>query len=100
MSRKRLCRALVLGTVLFGGSIIGMPMRPEEIEELLSNMSQPKVEIVIDEIDSSHDWRAFALAGARLRGAGGRAANTPGVLESVTNRDDSVSTCPGAAVVN
>jgi hypothetical protein len=44
---QRLCRAFVLGVVLFGGSILGMPMRPEEIENLMSTMNQIKVEMTI-----------------------------------------------------
>ena len=52
MSIQRLCRAFVLGTILFGGSILGMPMRPEEIENLMSSTSQPKIEMTItDEKD-------------------------------------------------
>ena len=56
MSIKRLCRAFVLGTVLFGGSILGMPMRPEEIENLMSSTAQPKVEMTIpDEKSKGND---------------------------------------------
>jgi len=49
VSIKRLCRAFVLGTVLFGQSIMGLPMRPEEIENLMSVMSQTKIEMTIPE---------------------------------------------------
>jgi len=52
VSIKQLCRIFVLGTILFGGSILGMPMRPEEIENLMSDLSQPRVEMTIpDEKD-------------------------------------------------
>jgi hypothetical protein len=35
----------VLGAVLFGGSILGMPVRPEEIENLMSEANQPRIEM-------------------------------------------------------
>ena len=43
--------ALVLGVVLCGGSILGVPMRPEEIEDLMSSVSQAKIEVTLDESD-------------------------------------------------
>jgi hypothetical protein len=41
----------VLGLVLCGGSILGVPMRPEEIEELMSRVNQAKIEVTVDESD-------------------------------------------------
>jgi hypothetical protein len=34
---------------LCGGSILGVPMRPEEIEELMSCTNKPNVEVAVDE---------------------------------------------------
>jgi hypothetical protein len=47
----RTLRALLLGLVLCGGSILGVPMRPEEIEELMSRVNQAKIEVTVDESD-------------------------------------------------
>ena len=55
MSIKRLCRAFVLGFVLLGGSMIGIPMRPEEIEELMYTMSRTNIEVSLEESESSDD---------------------------------------------
>ena len=49
MSIQSLCRAFVLGVVLFGGSIMGMPMRPEEIENLMAEADQPRIEMTSDD---------------------------------------------------
>ncbi len=40
---KRTLRKLVLLGALGLGSLVGVPMRPEEIEELMRQMSVPKV---------------------------------------------------------
>ena len=69
MSIRRFCRSFVLGIVLFGGSIIGLPMRPEEIEELLYAMNRPWVEVSIDEVDARQ----------------GLASNMPGMHPRGTN---------------
>ncbi len=37
------------------GSIMGMPMRPEEIAELMCNMNQPKIAITIPENNDKDD---------------------------------------------
>ena len=41
-------RKLSLLAVLGLGSLMGLPMTSEEIEELLSVMNQPKVELVVE----------------------------------------------------
>ena len=33
------------------GSVMGVPMRPEEIAELMSNMNQPKIAVTLPEDD-------------------------------------------------
>ena len=51
MYLKRTLRALVLGVVLCGGSILGVPMRPEEIEDLMASGNLAKIEVTVDERD-------------------------------------------------
>ncbi len=46
--KDKLRKILLIGA-LAAGSLIGMPMPPEEIEELLGQMNQPKTELVITE---------------------------------------------------
>ena len=53
MSLTGKLRKLILCLVLGGGSIMGVPMRPNEIEELMRAMNQPRVEITIRE----EDWK-------------------------------------------
>ena len=55
MYTKRTPRALVLGVVLCRGSILGVPMRPEEIEDLMSSVSQAKIEVTVDESDAGDE---------------------------------------------
>ena len=43
MTFKRRLRMILLCCTLEMGALMGVPMRPEEIEELLRNMNQPKV---------------------------------------------------------
>ena len=40
-------RTLLLCLTLLAGAFGGVPMRPEEIEELMRSMSQPKIEYTI-----------------------------------------------------
>jgi hypothetical protein len=54
MNIRRILRAVFLGVVL-GGSILGVPMRPEEIEELMSCMNKPNVEVTVDEKEIEDD---------------------------------------------
>ena len=48
--KARLCKALVC-VVLALGSIMGMPMTPEQIADLLNLMNQPKIEMTIQKDD-------------------------------------------------
>jgi hypothetical protein len=51
---KRNLRALFLGLILHMGSLFGMPMRPEEIEELTHAMNQDRVcQVVREEHDDA-----------------------------------------------
>ena len=52
MHLRRILRAGLLGFVLCAGSILGVPMRPEEIEQLMSCMTRPKVEVTVDESEA------------------------------------------------
>ena len=47
MSLKRRLRMLLLCLPLLLGAGIGMPMRPEEIEELMHSMNQQKISYVV-----------------------------------------------------
>jgi hypothetical protein len=47
MSAKSRLRTLSLCIALGFGSVLGMPMRAEEIEELMSQASQPKIAYVL-----------------------------------------------------
>ena len=49
MSVKYKLRKILLITSLGIGSLLGVPMSPEEIEELLCQLSQPKIEVVVEE---------------------------------------------------
>ena len=40
---------------------MGVPMRPEEIAELLSNMNQPKIAVTLPENDDRDDPRCELL---------------------------------------
>lgn len=46
---KRKLRALFLGLILGMGSLVGMPMRPEEIEELMHSTNQTRICQIIRE---------------------------------------------------
>jgi hypothetical protein len=48
-------RTVLVCTMLEAGIIIGMPMRPQEIEELLHTMNQPKVAHVLREEHEQDD---------------------------------------------
>lgn len=49
MSIKRRLRTLLVCLPLILGSFAGVPMRPEEIEELMHSMNQQKVVVTIPE---------------------------------------------------
>jgi len=46
---KRNLRALFLGLILGMGSLFGVPMRPEEIEDLMHSMNQTRICQIIRE---------------------------------------------------
>ena len=53
---KRRVRGLLLCVVLGWGSMLGVPMRAEEIEELMRLMNEPKIaRILAEESDSGDD---------------------------------------------
>ena len=47
VSIKRSLRTLVVCLPLAFGALTGMPMKPEEIEELMHNLNQPKITVTI-----------------------------------------------------
>ena len=49
VSGKHKLRKILLIATLGVGSLMGVPMMPEEIEELLYLMNQPKIEVVVKE---------------------------------------------------
>jgi len=52
--KARLCKAIVcIGLAL--GSIMGMPMTPEKIADLLNLMDQPKIVMTIPKDDDKDD---------------------------------------------
>jgi hypothetical protein len=52
--KARLCKAIVcIGLAL--GSIMGMPMTPDQIAELLNLMDQPKIVMTIPKDDDKDD---------------------------------------------
>jgi hypothetical protein len=56
MSLKNSLRKIVLCITLQAGLIMGVPMRPEEIEELMRCMSQPEiVRTIPEESDAGGD---------------------------------------------
>jgi hypothetical protein len=57
VSIKRRLRTLLLCLPLLLGAFSGMPMRPEEIEELMHSMNQQKVVVTIDDESENGDNR-------------------------------------------
>lgn len=55
MSFRHKIRGLALGAVLLAGLMGGVPMRPEEIEELMAQTSRPKIVHVLRERDDDSD---------------------------------------------
>jgi hypothetical protein len=49
MSIKHRLRTLLVCLPLLMGAFSGMPMRPEEIEELMHNMNQQKIVVTVDD---------------------------------------------------
>lgn len=55
MSWKKRLRVLVACLTLEAGVLFGVPMRPEEIKELMHQMNQPKLAHVLKEEGDSGD---------------------------------------------
>lgn len=55
MSIKRLLRTLLICLPLAAGSLAGVPMRPEQVEELMHNLNQPKVTVTIPDESENGD---------------------------------------------
>ena len=55
MSFKRRLRSLLFCLPLLFGAIGGMPMRPEEIEELMHTMNQQKVVVTVEEDGDNYE---------------------------------------------
>ena len=64
--KTRLCKALVCAGLALG-SLAGLPMSPEEIEELLSLTSQPKIVMAIRKDDDKDDPLKRLLLHPRAR---------------------------------
>ena len=87
MSLKKRLRVLAVCAVLQLGVMVGAPMRPEQIEELMRQMNQPKLAHVLptegDEGDDPRepaDWNArseFLLGGATTEPARPSVPNRP-----------------------
>ena len=65
MSFKHRVRKVVLCLVLGMGMVSGMPMRPDEIEELMHTMNQPKVVYTEPDDGESGDGPTTYSAGRR-----------------------------------
>ena len=55
VSIKQKLRTILLCLALGAGSMIGVPMSPDEIEELFQQMNQPKIEVVVVEARDDGD---------------------------------------------
>jgi len=55
MSIKHLLRTLLVCLTLGAGSLAGVPMKPEEIEELMHNLNQPKITVTIPDDSENGD---------------------------------------------
>ena len=55
MSIKHLLRTLLVCLPLAAGSLAGVPMKPEEIEELMHNLNQPKMTVTIPDDSENGD---------------------------------------------
>jgi hypothetical protein len=55
MSIKRKLLDILLCLVLGAGSLMGLPMRAEEVEELMRSMNQPKVAHTLREESDTGD---------------------------------------------
>jgi hypothetical protein len=66
VSMKHKLRTLLLCLPLLVGSLIGAPMRPEEIEELLQSMNQQKIAYTIPDESENGDDTIRRLLGGNL----------------------------------
>ena len=55
MSIKRRLRTLLLCLPLLLGAFAGMPMRPEEVEELMHNCNEQKITMTIRESENGDE---------------------------------------------
>ena len=55
MSLKKRLRVVVVCAVLQLGVMVGVPMRPDEVEELMQQMNQPKMAHVLPTEDEDGD---------------------------------------------
>ena len=55
MSFKHRLRTLLLCLPLLLGALGGMPMRPEEIEELMHTMNQQKVVVTVEDDGNNYE---------------------------------------------
>ena len=55
LSFRQKIRALAPGMILLAGLMGGVPMRPEEIEELLAQTSRPKIVHVLRQQDDDSE---------------------------------------------
>lgn len=62
-NKSRLAKMLFCLTLALG-VFSGAPMRPDEIEELLFTMNQPKIELVVNEESGSGNGGPLRSAGA------------------------------------
>jgi hypothetical protein len=66
VSMKHKLRTLLLCLPLLVGSLIGAPMRPEEIEELMQSMNQQKIAYTIPDESENGDDTIRRLLGGNL----------------------------------
>lgn len=57
MSIKRVLRKILLCMTLGCGTILRTQMSREQIEELLYSMNQPRIEVVVPELDNQDEVR-------------------------------------------
>jgi hypothetical protein len=60
VSLKKRLRVVVVCAVLQLGVMVGVPMRPDEVEELMQQMNQPKVAHVLPTEDEDGDDQSEA----------------------------------------
>jgi len=63
MSIKGLLRTLLVCLPLAFGSLAGIPMRPEEIEDLMHHLNQPKITVMVPDDSENGDDTIKRLTG-------------------------------------